>query len=272
MKVQDFATRLGLPASKVRYYDRSGLIRGGRQKGNNYRDLTPEDALNIYHANMLRSFGMGIQDVLDAKGQELPVIDGQVESYARELERQLAWEEMRLQRLREMQRYFSEIQTRREPLSRNPLGDSYNIWNFGEHTSPSPAEQRAIALLAQNMPFSFITIRVSRESLLSPGDGLDISIGLGILEKNRAKLGLELPPEIPLDPGGTKVNLMMEVADPFSITKKDMAPLLEEMARRNLTPQTDLVGRIFISYMKGGSFVHGIALGFFEEEYESHLT
>lgn len=60
MKVHDFAKCLGLPDSKVRYYDRSGLIQGGRQKENNYRDLAQADALSIYHANMLRSFGMGV--------------------------------------------------------------------------------------------------------------------------------------------------------------------------------------------------------------------
>ena len=69
MKVHDFARRLGLPDSKVRYYDQAGLIRGGRQKENNYRDLTGQDALNIYHAQMLRSFGMGVQEALAAQGQ-----------------------------------------------------------------------------------------------------------------------------------------------------------------------------------------------------------
>ena len=266
MKVHDFAKRLGLPASKVRYYDHSGLIRGKRQKGNNYRDLSQEDALSIYHVNMLRSFDMGVQEALEAQQQELSVINGWVEGHAGELERLVTWQEMRLQRLREMQAYFSMIQDQKERLGQNALDDSYNVWNFGKVGPLSPAEYRAIALLAQNMPFSYIAIRVSRESLLSPGNELDVSIGLGILEQNRSKLGLELPPEISRSPGGPKVNLLMELHDPFSMTKMDIAPLLEEMRRRKLVPQADLVGRIFISYMKGSSFVHGVALGFFAED------
>lgn len=264
MKVHDFARRLGLPDSKVRYYDRSGLIQGGRQKENNYRDLTDQDALNIYHAQMLRSFGMGVQEALDAQSQDLTVIDGWVGGYAQELERQIAWEEMRLRRLREMQSYFSVIQTRKERLGRNYVDDSFNVWNFGRTASLSLAEREAIELLARNMPFSYIAIRVSRESLLASGDKLDVSIGLGILEQNRNKLGLELPPGIPKAPGGSKVNLLMELQDPFAMTKTDIAPLLEEMAHRSLEPREDLVGRIFISYMKGGCFVHGVALGFLE--------
>lgn len=266
MKVHDFSRCLGLPDSKVRYYDRSGLVRGGRQKENNYRDFTREDALNIYHANMLRSFDMGVRQALDARNQDLTVIDGWVESHAGELERQIAWEEMRLQRLREMQFYFSVVQTRRDQLGQNYVDDSFNVWNFGRTSPLSPAEHKAIELLAGNMPFSYIAIRVSRESILSPGDELDVSIGLGILEQNRAKLSLELPPEIPRSPGGSKVNLLMELSDPFAMTKRDLAPLLEELNRRGQVLRSDLEGRIFISYMKNGSFVHGVGLGFFEEK------
>ena len=62
MKVHDFAKRLGLPDSSIRYYDRMGLIQSGRQKENNYRHFTEQDALAIYHARMLRSFDMSVQE------------------------------------------------------------------------------------------------------------------------------------------------------------------------------------------------------------------
>lgn len=266
MKVHDFAQRLGLPDSKVRYYDRSGLIQGGRQKGNNYRDFSDQSALNIYHVQMLRSFDMGVREILDTQHQELTDIDGWVGGHVKDLERLVAWQEMRLQRLREMQVYFSVVQTRKAKLARNYVDESFNVWNFGKAGPLSPTEQTAIDLLAQSMPFSYIAIRVSRESLLSPGDELDVSIGLGILEQNRTRMGLELPPDLPRSPGGTKVNLVLELADPFAMTKRDIAPLLEEMDRRGLVPQEDLVGRIFISYMKNDALVHGVGLGFFDGE------
>ena len=100
MKVHDFAKRLGLPDSSIRYYDRMGLIQSGRQKENNYRHFTEQDALAIYHARMLRSFDMSVQEALEAKDQELSTIDGWVSSHIQELERQLDWEKMRLTRLR----------------------------------------------------------------------------------------------------------------------------------------------------------------------------
>ena len=39
MKINNFAKRLGLPTSKIRYYENIGLIKGDRQEKNNYRDF-----------------------------------------------------------------------------------------------------------------------------------------------------------------------------------------------------------------------------------------
>ena len=64
--------------SKVRYYDRQGLIRSERS-GNNYRNFTSSDALDIYHAQMLRSFDMTIQETLEAQKRDLGQIDGWLE-------------------------------------------------------------------------------------------------------------------------------------------------------------------------------------------------
>ena len=44
MKVYEFATRLGIPASKIRYYDRNGVISGKRLEKNNYREYDRIDA------------------------------------------------------------------------------------------------------------------------------------------------------------------------------------------------------------------------------------
>ena len=165
MKVHDFAKRLGLPDSSIRYYDRMGLIQSGRQKENNYRHFTEQDALAIYHARMLRSFDMSVQEALEAKDQELSTIDG---SHIQELERQLDWEKMRLTRLREMKAYFAITPPRNGILREATRDDSFNIWNFGAVTDLSPEEVQALHLLAEYMPFSYIAIRVSRESILRP--------------------------------------------------------------------------------------------------------
>ena len=102
MKVNEFARQLGIVSSKVRYYDRMGLIQGERQD-NNYRNFTAQDALKIYHAQMLRSFDMSIQESLNAENEELEEIDRWVGTHELELEKQIHQQEIKLQRLKEMQ-------------------------------------------------------------------------------------------------------------------------------------------------------------------------
>lgn len=266
MKVHDFAKQLGLPDSKVRYYDRAGLIQSGRQAGNNYRNFTDQDALNIYHAQMLRSFDMGVQEALEAKDSELSTVDGWVCHHIQDLETQIAWEEMRLTRLREMQAYFDMIQNHQDKLTSFHRELSYNIWNVNAPAPLSPEETQAIQMLAQSMPFSYIAIRISKESLMAPGEALDVSIGLGILERNRKKLGLELPPGIPATPCCSQSGLLLEVHDPFSMTKADIAPLMKVIQELDSPLSNDLVGRIYISCTRNGKFVHFLGLGLSDPE------
>ena len=64
MTVKEFSERTGVPPSKIRFYDRENIIQSGRKETNNYRSFSDSDALNIYNAQMLRSFDFGLQDVL----------------------------------------------------------------------------------------------------------------------------------------------------------------------------------------------------------------
>ena len=159
-----------------------------------------------------------------------------------------------------MKAYFAITPPRNGILREATRDDSFNIWNFGAVTDLSPEEVQALHLLAEYMPFSYIAIRVSRESILRPGNSLDVSTGLGILRRYRDRLKLDLS-AIPHTPGGPILGIALETPDPFSITKEDLFPLLEDIDRRGLTLEQDLVGRIFISYVNNGTFVHGVSLG-----------
>ena len=260
MKVNDFSKRLGIGSSKVRYYDRIGLIKGGRCEANNYRDFTDLDALNIYHAQMLRSFDMSVQESLAAKQKGLTQISGWVEEHALELEELIRQEEMRLFRLREMQDYFTMIQESKSLLTEHLLDDNYNVFNFGSCAKPDAVTLKAIEQLAEAMPFSYIAIKVSKASLFDDQQPLAVSIGLGILERNRKKLGLELPPQIEKTRSRKILQILILSADPFHLQRHELAPLLEEVKRRGIAVSDDIVGRIYISYQENGTFIHGIGL------------
>lgn len=260
MKVNDFAKRLGIGSSKVRYYDRIGLIQGDRCEDNNYRDFSDLDALNIYHAQMLRSFDMSVQESLAAKNKGLNQISSWVEDHISDLEEEIRQQEMRLFRLREMQEYFTMIQDSKSLLTEHDLDENYNVWNFGKHIDLDDVTLSTIKLLSDAMPFSYIAIKISKESILSNQENLDVSIGLGMLERNRKKLGLIFPNQIKKAEKHHILQILVLSDDPFNMKREDLKPLLEEAEKRHIEINEDIVGRIYISYIENGSFVHVIGL------------
>ncbi len=258
MRVNDFAKQLGFSPSKVRYYDRIGLIRGDRCQGNNYREFDQYDALDIYHTQMLRSLDMSVEQTFLGKEMQLAQINEWTNQHIKELEEEIRWQEIRLQRLQEMRDYFRNAET--TELSWTRYRDfSYNVFNFGARIRLDEQDKAVIRMLADVMPFSYIAIRISIESILDESRELEVSIGLGILKCNKEKLGLIFPKEIEGTSGGELHSVLFETEDPFHMKRTDVQSLLEECRRWKV--QEDLVGRIYMSYFKEGRFVHCISLG-----------
>lgn len=62
-KISDFADMVGLPQSKVRFYERSGLL-PVRRMDNGYRYFLPEDAFRMNEFRVLRSYGFSVEDAI----------------------------------------------------------------------------------------------------------------------------------------------------------------------------------------------------------------
>lgn len=58
-----FADMVGLPQSKVRFYERSGLL-PVRKLDNGYRYFLPEDAFRMNEFRVLRSYGFSVEDAI----------------------------------------------------------------------------------------------------------------------------------------------------------------------------------------------------------------
>ncbi len=224
MKVKEFSDKIGLPSSKIRFYDRSQIIKGGRVTQNNYRTFNELDALQIYNAQMLRSFNISVPDVLIAQNENLTQLNRRVLNQLSDLERTVREQEMHLARLKEMKKYFEMITEHNPPISYHNLEDSYNICTLNNKSSAD--ELNTVKILAEVMPFSYICIRISKESVLKKETPLDISIGLGILQSNKEKLGLKFPESIKKDKKRSIIQLLLETQNPFNLTCNDLEPLM----------------------------------------------
>lgn len=259
MKVKEFSQLIGIPASKIRYYDRLGLIEGER-KDNNYRDFSKEDVLNVYHAQLLRSYGMGIGECSVAMHGSIDEIDQTLEQYVQKTIEEMERQEKLLTRLRTMQSYYHLFRNRTSVLHDRYLSSCYQILTFGDHLEVSDEMKRDIHLLADHMPYSYALIQVSKESLEAEKEDLEVRLGVGILKENLDQLGLQLSSAVLKKPASIREQLF-EMSNPFDLKRSDLEPLLEEMKMRNIS-YCDLTGRIYCSYEKDGKTVHCFGLAF----------
>lgn len=259
MKVKEFSQLIGIPASKIRYYDRLGLIEGER-KDNNYRDFSKEDVLNVYHAQLLRSYGMGIEECSVAMHGSIDEIDQTLEQYVQKTIEEMEKQEKLLARLRTMQSYYHLFQNRNSPLHERYLGTCYEIVTFGNDLQISEDMKKEVQLLADHMPYSYAMIQVSQESLKAETEDLDVRLGVGILKENLDQLNLHLSSAVLKEPACIKEQLF-EMSNPFELRRSDLQPLLDEMKERGI-PYCDLTGRIYCSYEKEGKTVHCFGLAF----------
>ena len=258
MKVNEFSRRTGIPASRIRYYDRLGLIHGGRSN-NNYRDFTEADVLPFYHSQVLRSYGMGIDELREKQYGDIEELREVLDQYIDKTILEIKKQELMLLRLRTMKSFHDLFYEQETVIHERYLSPNYLIDSFGNNQELTEEDTQDIQTLAEHFPYSYIGVRISKKSLQSGKEDLEVSIGLGILKENMDKIGLSLH-DREIRRGGNLLEQLLETEDPFSLKRNDLKPLLQEMERRNL-PMCEVAGRVYCSYRKDGKLMHGIGLG-----------
>ena len=262
MKVLEFAKRLGIPASKIRFYDRQGITQSRRGSENNYRQFTEQDALVIYNAQMLRSFDMSVKEVSTAAHTyALGRFSGWLEERIAALEQELRLEQMRMARLEQLRGYLRAMSEQGAGVLRMRTKVSYNAWTIGPGAFYTGATLSAMERLQGKMPFSYVTLMVPQESLLGGEEALQVRLGLGILKENMEKCGFEGTAGLERFPEGDCLSLYLEREDPFALTRADLAPLFLEAGRLGARIVSGAVGRQYLAYEKEGRTVHGFSLG-----------
>ncbi len=261
MKVHEFSARLGIPASKIRYYDRNGVISGKRQEGNNYREYDMMDALDIYNALMFRSFDMSVSQAAGINSECcLKDINDWLLQRILEVERQIALEQMRLERLQQMKEYFMGIKEGQTRVETFKLQKNYEVWTFGTKEKPDAKTARIAETLAEHLPFSYVALKIPEESLFMD-ICYDVQAGLGILEENRVKCSIDMQGAGFEIAGAERLTIWLEKENPFHLTRSDLEPIFQEARTKGVELFGDAVGRMYLGYTRNGRRVHCFALG-----------
>lgn len=261
MRVHEFAACLGLPASKIRYYDRNGVISGKRQENNNYREYDIKDAFDIYNALMFRSFDMSVSQAAEINSDcRLGDINDWLGSHIAEVERQIGLEQMRLVRLQQMKAYFTDIKEGQTRVEKFKLQKNYEVWTLGTGKKIDDQTAKAARILAEHLPYSYVALKIPEKSLFED-ECYEVQAGLGILEENRIRCGIDLNGVAFEIAGAERLTIWLEKENPFLLTRSDLKPIFEEASRQGVELFGDAVGRMYLGYTAEGHRVHCFALG-----------
>ena len=261
MKIKEFAKRTGVPDTKIRYYSKLGLVQNERKNENNYRDLSEKDALTFYYLQILRAYDVPLALIApEYEGKRIDEITW-TQTRIAELEEEIRLATEKLERFRRLQDDCIRMEHNVGKVQEAGAISSYNIWNLGSDIHLDDQDEEELEALASLFPYSYIGIHVSKESVLNKTENLDVQLGLGILLSEAEKLGLELNREEHMT--STKKGLIFtyQTYDPLVLERNTIKPFLDELSRRGLEVQSDLIGRIYLINRKEDQLLYTVSIG-----------
>lgn len=266
MYINEFSRRLGIPSSRVRYYDQIGLYHGDRHS-NNYRNYTDADSLVVYFAQMLRSMGMSIKESLCALYQyDYVQLQDWIAAHSEALANEISQTKLKLERLERIQQRcntYSHFLNAEEKVALMDMIDgqkTYSVYTFGECADHSEEALKMSAALGQAMPYSYIAVKIPKESLDHGEEQLSVGLGLGIIEENLRYCNFHPSPVMECDLGGPCLCLFLNRENIFDLTRSDLQPLLDEAGRRNVKLMGDISGHVAFAYQKNGRQCYAFSL------------
>ncbi|QRG86242.1 MerR family transcriptional regulator [Bulleidia sp. zg-1006] len=262
MKVNEFAKRIGLPNSTIRFYDRIDITESTRVETNNYRNYNHLDALNIYSAQSLRGFHFSIDKTKQTLNSNLAECIENFNNEEKELELEILRSKQRLSRLQEIMRFVDQAEKTHNQCFEYDVDDYYMVESFGqaEEKKLSEREKKSIEELSDALPFSYVAIHIRKEDILNGKDRIPTQVGLGILENKRKLIGLDLDSSVQKFQGGKKLSVYAYVEDPFLLDRSLLLPVLEKLEKEGKELR-DFYGRLYISYTENNIRFHGITVG-----------
>lgn len=261
MKVIDIARKLGMNSSKIRYYDKIGLLHSKRNQDNQYRDFDDLDALKIMHMEMLRSFSLNIEETKLACTLEENALNRQLHQQRQLIQLSIQKEQARLKRLEETMDYIKYVSNNKSRISMFQVPQCWMIFSVGINEELTAEDYREIVKLSDAFPFSYVALHIPFQSL-QKDHILKMEMGFGILEKYSQLLDTKITTDCYHYTGCNTVQLYIETKNPFKLTQQDIEPLKKYLKQHNYPLNKDLFGRVYLAYQKDDEFYFGITLGY----------
>ena len=88
--IKDAARYLGVAPSTLRYWEREGLVRAGRNRGNDYRQYALHDLIDASEIAFYRRLGVPVRELAGYRTLSARDLDDALDRTARDVEQRIA--------------------------------------------------------------------------------------------------------------------------------------------------------------------------------------
>jgi len=252
--IGEFAKLLGLNPDILRYYEKAGILRPERDPGNNYRMFSDSQALQVLNLRLYRSLDMTLDEMKGiAQGQSVHEQNRALSQERTRLAEEIRRLERQANRIDELKRYYDFAEQDVGKVGEIDREEAHCLFVFGSGVRRSPGALRLMRQWMKYLPYTFFSVGVSKENLLSEDETLGMRLGAGILERYRKEFDMPLSGDVETVPQGKGVYMFLSSSDVFGLTKRDIAPLYEYISDRGYRIISGATGRTFAAENVDGS-------------------
>lgn len=257
LTVSKLAAALGVHPDVIRHYTDIGLLNPFVSRQNGYRYFDESDGLAVATVRVARSLEFPLADARTFITRSIAEQQTLLEERERSLDQEIAVLLEKKRRLAKIRTFLKKTELCSgvvEDVARGPIWSLYALGTKGT----LKRDPKVLATWADKLPFTHISLSLSREELNDPtfAGPYSVRLGYGITDEYAAESGLDLSSPVETVPGGRFLILYLKTADLFALTQDDLRPLLETARKLGLVFLNDTTGRLLAIEEKEGETLY----------------
>ena len=240
-RIGAFSDMTGLSPETIRYYEQLGLLNPHRQSDNRYRFYEDRDLFHLAQIKQFQGLGMTLADIAENVHQsDLSSATQMIKAQRAVCEQELEELEARLSRLKVLEQDYQRLSDGTGQAHMTRVRSMYRLMISDPGIMEHPHTRPMIRELVSLMPYAHTTMIVPQGALLDVGiDPIPTRYGIGILAHYANANGFTLREPVQHYPTTCDLVVPICVRDFRSVTRAEMAPLLDEFERRSLRVVSD---------------------------------
>lgn len=256
-KIGDVAKMLGITPEAIRYYESRGIICPDKDENSSYRFYNVWDIHMLIRARSYRQFGYSLSETTKMLNEY--TTDEFMDKLTKQesvIESDIIWQINLLKRIRETKQILQGVQSKLDEYSIQMRPAIYRIQTQDAYTILPDAKTRSnFSRWVDKVPFVYPCALFKMQDFIDDQSEGSFSFGLGIDAVYGDFLGLKQTEGIQYFPPITALYTTIKTDSREVLTTKRLKPAMEELKRKGLTLNDDVLSRVVLMRKEGDVYV-----------------